>query len=442
MIERAAPTNSFNLLDYWRIICHARWMIGGLVVASVLITGVVSKLSPKLYEAKATILPVKEDTMGGGGFSFGGGGGKEKGGGGGGGSMMALDALSGKSGPTIMDTLQVLLHSRAMAEAVIDELNLMLYYETKSRSAAVGALQSEVSVKSNAWKGLEITVLSKDPEMAANIANTYFSVLDRLNKEYSITATKRNRMFVEARLHEKAQKLIEAEEAMMAFQKENRIVDPSEQMIGAVTAAADLHAQIVGLEVELAALRAYALPSHPQISQLEAQITELRHQLDRHDRDQSGLLKPRKKKQQSIAQKVFPAFEDAPSLAVDFLRLARRQKVEEAVYGMLVGMLESAKIAEVRDLPTVQIMDKALPPEFPSRPQTLRNVQVAAGLSLVLGVLLAVFLDHLKRIRLEESDGVPAETAIEGATLVVSEGNGNSGVMPHVSPQQIKRLHS
>lgn len=440
MIERAGPANSFNLLDYWRIICRARWMIGGLVVASVLITGVVSKLSPKLYEAKATILPVKEDMMGGGGFSFGGGGGKEKGGGG---SMMVLDTLSGKSGPTIMDTLQVLLHSRAMAEAVIDELNLMLYYETKSRSAAVGVLQSEVSVKSNAWKGLEITVLSKDPVMAANIANTYFSVLDRLNKEYSITATKRNRMFIEARLHEKTQKLIEAEEAMMKFQKENRIVDPSEQMIGAVTAAADLHAQIVGLEVELAALRAYALPSHPQISQLEAQIAELRHQLDRHDSDQSSsLLKTRKKRQQTVTQKVFPAFEDAPSLAVDFLRLARRQKVEEAVYGMLVGMLESAKIAEVRDLPTVQIMDKALPPEFPSRPQTLRNVQVAAGLSLVLGVLLAVFLDHLRRIRSQESDSIPTKDEIEGASLVVSDGNGNSGVTPHVSPQQIERLHS
>ncbi len=63
-----------NLLDYWKIIFQAKWLIIGLVLVSVLVTGIWCKLFlPELYKAKATLHPVREALSGlGGGIVFGG----------------------------------------------------------------------------------------------------------------------------------------------------------------------------------------------------------------------------------------------------------------------------------------------------------------------------------------------------------------------------------
>jgi len=86
MTQDPVPASTFlKLLEYWQISLRFKWMIVGIVASSVLGTGIISKLSPKVYEAKATTMPIKEESLSGGGISFGGGGKDSKGGGGGGG---------------------------------------------------------------------------------------------------------------------------------------------------------------------------------------------------------------------------------------------------------------------------------------------------------------------------------------------------------------------
>lgn len=140
-----------------------------------------------------------------------------------------------------------------------------------------------------------------------------------------------------------------------------------------------------------------------------------------------------------MSQKFFPAFEESPSLAVNFIRLMRRVKVEEAVYGMLVGMLESAKIAEARDVPTIQIMDAATPPEHRSRPKTLQSIQVAGVLALVLGILLAFFLNYLERLSAQEA--VPGPTTVDTGYSAEVDGNGDKAEAHAPIPKQTERLH-
>lgn len=437
-MERTVPQHTPNLLDYWRIVCRFRWLILGLVVSSMLVTGVVSKLSPKRYVAKVTVFQAKEEAMGGG-ISFGGGG-KEKGGGGSGFGM--TEALGGsKSGPSPMEILQAILLSRGMAEAVIAQLNLMQYYGTESKNVAVAALQAETDVKPNRFKMIEIAVESKDPQVAADIANAYALNLDILNQDLNITSVKQHRLFVEARLAEKTKQLAEVEEALRAFQAEHRVLEMKEHTMGALQSAAALHGQIVGLEVELAALKAYATPSHPMINQLQVQIQELRRQLDMMELQQVDALGAHQRARTPMSKKFFPAFEEAPSLVLDLTRLMRRVKVEESVYGMLVGALEQAKISESKDLPTVQVLDPALPPQHKSRPKTLHNMLAAGALSLVLGLFLAFFLTHVETLRAEGA----ASVLLEEGAVPASEVNGNGDRLeayPNlVSPQETERLH-
>ena len=440
-MEQANPRREATILDYWRIILQYRWMIAGLVVSTVVITGVLSVFFlPKLYEAKAAVFPAKQDT-GGGGITFGGTEKDKSSGGLGGASMM--EALGGpKAGPSVMDTLHAVLLSRTMAEAVISHLNLMEYYGETSLDKTIQALRWEADARINKQKMIEIIVLTRDPKMAADIANAYVSNLDRLNKELATTASKRNRLFLEGRLAEKAKHLAAAEDALKAFQTANLTLGVPEQAGAAMGAAAVIHGQIVQYEVELAALREYATPSHPLINQLQVQIAELRKELGQlEQREMAGIGVGRSSRTAS-STKVLPSFEEAPTLARDLLRLTRQVKVEEAVYGMLIGMLEQVKIAEVRDLPTIQVLDSAVPPERKSRPKNLFNLLVAGAVSLVLGVLLVFFFNYLETLKAQEAAAVSLTQGAGSPATGYLNGNGDRIEGLPVPAKEMERLKS
>jgi uncharacterized protein involved in exopolysaccharide biosynthesis len=265
--------------------------------------------------------------------------------------------------------------------------------------------------------------------MAAQIANTYAKMLDKMNKDLTITATKRVRHYVEGRLAEKAKALADAENAVKKFQDENRVrlaVEGSEGVQNDLSMIGGMASQILGLEVELAGLKEYAQPNHPMVIQMEAQIRELRRQVDRIERETvRGGSGQDRKRLVPLSRKFVPSFEETTSLNFEMQTLARRLKVEEMIHGSLVSMLESAKLAEARDLPTVQVLDSALPPEGPSKPNMLYNLMAAGGLSLVFAIFLTVFLDYLDRLRVEERERALAQVATEMVSPSVEGSNGN-----------------
>jgi len=430
--------DQFNILDYWQIACQAKWWIMGLVLVSVLVTGIISKLSPKLYEAEATIYPIQEDFMSGGGFSF--GGGKEGSGqGSGSGASMALKALGGgKENVSLTDIVHAMLNSRLLAEAVVEHLNLMPYYGTNSKTSAANALRSQITVNPTPHKALKITVLTEDPKMAADIANRYFMVLDQIYKEHTVTAVKRDRRFIEERLAEKAQLLAKAENALKEFQMEHKLLEVSDQSKAAMVTVVGLHGRVVELQVELAGLREFATSDHPRLNQLQVQIRELRRVLDKMEQDPLGNKGNRRV---PLSEKVFPAILEAPSLILDMFHLTREIEIQEAVFGMLIGMLEQAKIFEARDVPTIQILDVAILPTYPSQPRTLRSVLVAGALSLVFGILLAFFLDYLERLKTQKAASLRLTEGAGESSETDSSGNGNKPVPSPSIPKEIERLH-
>ena len=58
-----------------------------------------------------------------------------------------------------------------------------------------------------------------------------------------------------------------------------------------------------------------------------------------------------------------------PELQGDLLRLIRDTKVYEQLYLLLTAELEQARIRETMNTPTVQLLDRAMPPERHSRPK-------------------------------------------------------------------------
>lgn len=408
-----------------------------MVVCSVVLTGLISKYYlPKVYEAVATVMPARQEVAGGG-VTFGGG---EKGGGGGGALSGVAEMVGAKSGPSLIDTLFAIMVSRVMAEGVSEQLNLMEYYGASSLIGAAEAVRGEVTITATKQKVLQIAVQTSNPQMAADIANAYISNLDHLNRQFSLNSTKEYRQFLEKRLAVKAKELFLADEALKAFQTENRSLALKDQAEAAMASVSDLHGEIVGLEVELAALREYATPSHPRINQLQAQIRELRRQLDRLEQQEADAI-VRGKRRLPMSQKAYPSFQEAPTLALELLRLNRKVKVEEAVYGMLVGTYEQAKLAEARDVPTIQTLDPAVPPTNKIRPKTLLNMLTAGVVSFVLGTLLAFFITYLEQLRVQASALIARGDVSSESAAGDFNGNGSKVEVPPVPSKEIERFH-
>lgn len=84
-----------------------------------------------------------------------------------------------------------------------------------------------------------------------------------------------------------------------------------------------------------------------------------------------------------------------PTQELQLTRLSRNAAVTAETYKMLLTKLEEARFKESISVGNVRIVDLALLPDHPVRPQKLFLLAAALGVGLVLGVGATLFLDYL-----------------------------------------------
>jgi uncharacterized protein involved in exopolysaccharide biosynthesis len=87
-------------------------------------------------------------------------------------------------------------------------------------------------------------------------------------------------------------------------------------------------------------------------------------------------------------------FPKVPEVAIELARFTRDVKVQETLVTLLTQQVEQARIAEAKDIPVVQVLDRAVPAERPSRPRLGLNIAIASVVGLFFGVFLAVFSEY------------------------------------------------
>jgi tyrosine-protein kinase Etk/Wzc len=385
--------DEINLLDYWRVIQTRKWMILGLVFVSVFTAGFYSYfIATKIYESKAAILAPKES---GGGAS----------------GLAAALAASGvgqilggaggllPGGGSNRDTFVAILKSRTMAEDLVSRFNLKDYYEAKFIEDAVKTLEKATDISVSKEGVITVAVDDKNPKLAADLANAYVTNLDRLFARLGTTDAGRQRAFIADRLDKTERGLRQAEENLRRFQETNKAIVLTDQSKAAIEGAAQARGQIAASEVQLEAMRAFATENNPQVVQLRRQIAEMKRQLGQMEYGKGLELSAANPTGNQGRREFHVPFTKVPELGMELIRLTREVKVQETVFGLLTAQFEQAKIAEARDTPTVQVLDRAKPSERKSRPITTLNMAIAGALSLFIGIFLAFFLEYLERTR-------------------------------------------
>jgi uncharacterized protein involved in exopolysaccharide biosynthesis len=193
---KLAVDDEIDLLDYLRVIWRYRWMIAILCFVAMSLAVVLSRLKPRQYQAAVTVVPPLDILQ------------KESAGGLGALNNPLLRQVMDTAGDRITKMYVEILESREVADALIDRFRLMEAYEkVEYRADARKQLQKNTKVQTTDGGAVKITVLDRDPNRSAAIANAYIEELDKRNKRLSTGQATSKRIFLENRLKEVEAKL-------------------------------------------------------------------------------------------------------------------------------------------------------------------------------------------------------------------------------------------
>jgi uncharacterized protein involved in exopolysaccharide biosynthesis len=347
-------------------------------------------ISPITYNAPVTILP-PDDTDQITGLS----------------SLLSTggvgDFLTGKFAPGNSQLFIQILKSRTAAEYVIRRNNLLKFYNEDDEYEAIKKIQKDLELDLSKEGIITLAVnvstgflpkifsdLDSIKNLSAQISNSFVNALDSINREKVSYRAKRAREYIEAQLLQTKTELDTAEYRLMEFQKNNKTISLPEQLSTVIESAAKLKAEIVNTEIEIALLEPNSKPDNKNLIALRKKLNQLNTEYKKFDIDSDDYL---------------VAFSDVPELGMQLSKLVRTVKIKNEVYILLQQQYYKERIQENRDVPTIDILDEAIPPK--------KYVSPRLGYNTVVGtifVLLAVsffFVVREKKISIfkkEKSD--------------------------------------
>lgn len=360
------PTSNpdvINLLDYLEVIAKNWRMIAKTTFIAAVFSVIYSLCLSNIYTATTRILPPQQDSSGLMGMLMGGAAGGMGG--------MAADLL-GKGTPA--DMYVGVLSSEALSDTIIDRFKLMDIYEQKYRVETYKLLDKKVDIAAGKKDGIiSIIVEDKDPRLAAAIANAYVEELGKLLAKLNITGAGQNRAYLEERLTKAKVDLVKAEDALKVFQSKNKAIDITNQAKASIEGVAMLNAQLAVQEAQLSALLSQFTNSTQEVQIIKATIRNLKGQIARLEGTQKG---------SSI-----PTVGSVPDLGLEFIRLTREFKIQEALVELLTKQNEMAKLSEAKDTTGIQVIQTAREPDKETKPKRSLIVLAttfAAGFGAVL----------------------------------------------------------
>jgi len=288
-----------------------------------------------------------------------------------------------------------ILKSRSAAEYVVRKHNLIDYYKKDNFYDAAEELTKHLNVEINKEGIVKLSVEvstsliplifdDKDTvkEFSAKLSNSYVQALDSINREKLSSKAKKAREYIEAELIKTRTALDSVESALMNFQERNKTVALPEQLSAAIDAAAKLKTEIMKTEMEVGLLKSNLREDSKELMAIRKKLEQLNEQYGQMELGNRDYLL---------------AFKEVPELGKKLATLIREVKIQNEVYTLLQQEYYKEKIQENRDLPTVEVLDEAIPPLKASSPRVVFST-ITGGLFIFLLMSFIVILSERKTL--------------------------------------------
>jgi tyrosine-protein kinase Etk/Wzc len=199
----------------------------------------------------------------------------------------------------------------------------------------------------------------------------YLHSLDSLLIDLKIESAADRQRFLEVELSRRAGSIAELDSAMTDFMVEHGVIEIENQARAALEVAAKLRAQLSMLDIERQLLAMTLKPGSHELEMITMEVEKLRNELARF-REGGG-----------EGPQIFPPLDRFPDLASEYIRLFTERSLHEFAQTYIQLKLEDAKVAAVRRVSVIRVIDPPVLPErraWPKRKQIVMIATIAAFL--------------------------------------------------------------
>ncbi|MGA3223727.1 MAG: lipopolysaccharide biosynthesis protein [Acidobacteriaceae bacterium] len=380
-----------NWLRNANLLWDHRRRLARVAAVALVLSAAIAFLTPKRYESVSRLMPPEQPSSGAAmlaalaGHSMGG--------------LSGIGSLAGLLGGGRTSTALFIdmLHSRTIADHVIDRFNLQHVYKKRYRIDTVKYLARHTTVVDDKKSGvITITFSDTDPRRAQAITQAYLDELNRMVTFANTSSARREREFIEKRLVSVQAELQSAEKALGQFSSSNVTLDIKEQTHAMVDAAAKLQGELIVGQSELDSLQQIYGEGNVRVRAARARIGVLKNELTKMSGSASS--DDSDKSSSGESNELYPSLRQIPRLAVPYADLYRRVRIEETVFELLSQQYEMARIEEAKDTPVVAVIDQPLVAEKKSFPPRLLMILLLTTLALAatsFHIVLRSMWDHV-----------------------------------------------
>lgn len=359
--------DEISLLDLLIILARHKRKIVLTTVMAGLIGITVSLLMTPIFTATATIMPPQKSESSAAAM------------------LGQLGALSGMAGAAAglkspADLYIGLLQSRTVEDTLINQFNLKQEYKEKYQEKARKIFAKNFVASADKKSGMiNIEFSDKSPQRAAAVANAGVDELNKLLSTLAITEASQKRLFFEKQVAQTKTDLSQAEQGLAMLQSKAGMIHLYPQEKEIAVSNAQLRAQVQAKEVELASMQIGATENNPDYLRVQQELQTLKSKLQGMGDETSGA---------AMSQD-----------SINYLQKYREVIFNQAVLEMMYKQYEMAKVDEAKDYPVIQVLDKATPPEFKSKPKRAIITIVATFLGLMISIIWAFISQAISNMK-------------------------------------------
>lgn len=286
------------------------------------------------------------------------------------------------------------MNSRQFSEKVIRHFNLIDYYEIadkdslKAMDNALKILHTKtMKIGSDSETGLvTVSAETKDKKLSRDIVNYYLQQLDIYNREEKITRGKINREFLEARTNETRAEIDSLLIELKNFQQKHNAIDIEAQTASLIQTYSDIIATKMSTDIELELARKNYAENSPVVLELKERSEALSKQ-----------IKQLEAGEKSIKPRYLIDIGSIPDLATQYAQLKMNLEIKSKVYEFLYPQYEAAKLEELKDLPTLDILDTPREAGLRVRPKRAVMCIIAFALAIVVSIIIVLIKNALEQ---------------------------------------------
>ncbi|RPF79199.1 MAG: hypothetical protein CBC65_008995 [Rhodothermaceae bacterium TMED105] len=299
----------------------------------------------------------------------------------------------------------IILRSRTMLDTVIEEFDLASVYEKEIQEELRLKLEEntiieeirEAGIGFNPIVSVSVSVLDRDPQRAKEMVEFYLEELDDRMVEINQRNAQRILTAYEARYQQNLTDLETATQELVDFQKTYGILEPQTQTAALIGNAAQVKAQMTALDVEIGVAQSLLSASSGEVTELLERKRQLEKTYNSLIVDPVNATRSPDEVFTDATLDVFPALEDMPTLAAEYLRLFREATVQQEIYKVLLPQYEQQKMMVMESNSGLELIDQPNLPTYKEKPKRAFIVIAGFFFGLFAAFFSVSFADFIRK---------------------------------------------